>query len=86
MATSQTNLVMQDLRRFVFLRDAFAMTDEQLLESFARRRDELAFEALVRRHGALVMGVCRRLLRNHHDSEDAFQATFLVLARKAASH
>src|SRR5580765_8115173 len=85
MATSQLSSVIQDLRRFVFLRDAVGMTDEQLLESFVSRGDEVAFEILVRRHGAMVMGVCRRILRSHHDAEDAFQATFLVLARKAAS-
>ena len=61
------------------------MTDGQLLEAFIGRKDGETFDALLHRHGPMVMGVCFRVLRNHHDSEDAFQAAFLVLARKASS-
>jgi RNA polymerase sigma factor (sigma-70 family) len=61
------------------------LSDAQLLERFVATRDEAAFEVLVWRHGALVVGVCRRLLHCEQDVEDAFQATFLTLVRKAAA-
>jgi RNA polymerase sigma factor (sigma-70 family) len=77
--------VIRHLRAAALLHKGDGPTDGQLLESFLTRREEAAFEALLRRHGPMVLGVCRRVLRNAHDAEDAFQATFLVLARKAAS-
>lgn len=61
------------------------MTDEQLLGTYIDRRDDAAFEDIVRRHGPMVWRVCRRLVSAHQDAEDAFQATFLVLVRKARS-
>src|SRR5207248_8934376 len=62
-----------------------ALTDRQLLGRFAARRDSDAFARLVGRHGAMVFGICRRLLRDDHAAEDAFQAVFLVLAQRAGS-
>jgi RNA polymerase sigma factor (sigma-70 family) len=85
MAIGQMNGVLRHVRRAALLRDGGGMTDGQLLESFLTGREEAAFEVLVRRHGPMVLGVCRRVLHNVHDAEDAFQATFLVLVRKAAS-
>ncbi len=60
-------------------------TDRQLLTDFAAGNDEEAFAELVRRHGPMVLGVCRQMLRHEQDAEDTFQATFLVLARKAGA-
>ncbi len=85
MAMAQMDTVIRHLRRAVLRQDGAGRTDGQLLASFINQKDEAAFEALVRRHGPMVFGVCRRVVGNHHDAEDAFQATFLVLARKASS-
>jgi len=85
MATSDLSEVIQHLRRAVLLRAGAGLTDGQLLENYISRRDEAALADLVRRHGPMVWGVCRRVLQNYHDAEDAFQATFLVLVRKAAA-
>jgi RNA polymerase sigma factor (sigma-70 family) len=85
MATGHMSNVVCHLRRAALLGDAGGLSDGQLLGSFIDRRDEAAFEALVRRHGPMVLGVYRRVLGSAHDAEDAFQATFLVLVQKAAS-
>jgi len=77
--------VLQYLRVAVSPRDGGELTDGQLLRNFVEHADEAAFETLLHRHGATVLGVCRRILGHQQDAEDAFQATFLVLARKAAS-
>jgi RNA polymerase sigma factor (sigma-70 family) len=77
--------VIHHLQALVVSPDTAGLADGALLERFLSRRDEAAFEALVRRHGPMVLGVCRRVLPNPHDAEDAFQATFLVLVRKAAT-
>ncbi len=85
MASIRLRGVVDHIRRLAGGAGSATMTDRQLLEGFALRREEAAFEALVRRHGPLVRGTCRRVLRNPADVDDAFQATFLVLARKAGS-
>src|SRR5262245_39286113 len=74
--TTQLSKVIQHLRSALRLREGADLTDGQLLECFVSRREPAALEALVRRHAPMVWGVCRRLLRRHHDAEDAFQATF----------
>ena len=81
MIAGQLSNAVRQLRRIV--QDAPGMPDADLLKRYVRLRDESAFEALVERHGPLVLSVCWRVLHKSHDAEDAFQATFLVLARKA---
>jgi RNA polymerase sigma factor (sigma-70 family) len=79
------NDIIRHFRKVALLRDGGGLTDRQLLEGFLSRRDEASFAALVRRHGPMVLAVCRRVLRQEQDAEDAYQATFIVLARRAGS-
>src|SRR5262249_61890950 len=81
---TQPTRVLRHLEELTAARDAGRRPDRDLLESFSGG-DEAAFASLVDRHGALVLGVCRRVLHNEQDAEDAFQATFLALARKAGA-
>jgi RNA polymerase sigma factor (sigma-70 family) len=76
--------ILQEVRRFVSAAGAEVDSDRVLIDRFARSRDERAFAELVRRYGPMVLGACRRVLRNTSDTDDAFQAVFLVLVRRAA--
>lgn len=85
MANEHPGTMLLYMRRLLQAQPQQAESDGQLLQRFALDRDETAFAALLRRHGRLVWGVCRHVLCHEHDAEDAFQATFLVLARRAAA-
>jgi RNA polymerase sigma factor (sigma-70 family) len=85
MAEANPNLFVHQIRQLIGGDPAQALSDRQLLERFLSDRDETAVEVLVRRYGPLVLGVCRRVLQNADAAEDAFQAAFLVLVRKAPS-
>jgi RNA polymerase sigma factor (sigma-70 family) len=85
MPPAQTNRLLDHFQRALLRCDGAGLTDAQLLARYIGQADGDAFAALVRRHGPMVWGVCRRVLGNPHDAEDAFQATFLIFARKAGS-
>src|SRR5262245_65471896 len=83
MSAATLDTVLRHLHRLVGAPTAEQALDSELLERFVQSRDGAAFAELVRRHGPMVRNVCHSVLRHRHDAEDAFQATFLVLARKA---
>jgi RNA polymerase sigma factor (sigma-70 family) len=83
MVNGQLKMVVRHLHRLAASPEGEELSDGQLLDRFIKRGEEAAFAALVRRHGPMVLGVCRRILRDNLDAEDAFQATFLVLFRRA---
>src|SRR4051812_36147076 len=85
MASPPLQAVVHQLRMALAARSSAGVPDAQLLGRFISQRDEAAFELLVWRHGKMVLGTCRRLLRDAHEAEDAFQACFLALARRAGS-
>jgi RNA polymerase sigma factor (sigma-70 family) len=85
MADGPLDKVLHHIRRLAGAEGADGLGDRELLERFVTEKDESAFAALVQRHGAMVLSVSHRVLSRRHDAEDAFQATFLVLARRAAS-
>src|SRR5688572_22769959 len=85
MPAGQLQSAIRHLRDVARRHEGGQVTDAQLLERFITHRDEGAFELLLRRHGPMVLGVCRRVLGNAADADDAFQATFVVLVRKATA-
>src|SRR6266852_3836078 len=85
MRNGQLDSVLHYIRSLLAAGQTRELPDRELLQRFVTLRDEAAFSAIVERHGPVVMGVCRRTLRSEHHAEDACQATFLVLARKAGS-
>src|SRR5215469_10856878 len=85
MAGTPFHAVIQHLRRLHGAADAAQRSDRELLRSFVTNNDQDAFAVVVTRHAPLVWGVCRRILGHRQDAEDTFQATFLILARKAGS-
>ncbi len=79
MASARRDSALRQIDRLFGEGTLAGFSDARLLERYVVHRDELAFEALVRRHGSMVLGVCRRVLHDSNDADDAFQAAFLLL-------
>src|SRR5258708_30456916 len=85
MVKAVSSPILQLIRRAVEDRRVRELPDQELVRRFHVQKDQAAFETILRRHGAMVLDVCRGVLGNEADAEDAFQATFLILARRAES-
>jgi DNA-directed RNA polymerase specialized sigma24 family protein len=85
MGNEQLGRVLHHVRKLAAARQTDPLSDRELLERFVADQDEAAFAELVKRHSSMVLNLCRRVLRHAHDAEDAWQVTFLVLARNAVS-
>src|SRR5947209_643486 len=85
MSSAQVSAVLRYIRKLATARQDHEPPDHQLLGRFIKERDEAAFAVLLRRHGPMVLSVCRSVLHDLHDAEDAFQAAFLLLSQKAGS-
>src|SRR5260370_26089868 len=85
MAGEPMSALLHHLHKVLNTETARQLSDDEALQRFTAQQDESAFAALMQRHGPLVLSVCRHFLRHEQDAEDAFQATFLVLARQAGT-
>src|SRR5262249_45818654 len=85
MARGPLGHILHQFQRLIATRQEGAASDGQLLERFAAQHDEEAFALLVQRHGPMVLNACRRVLQDEHASDEAFQAAFLVLVRRAGA-
>src|SRR5262245_50975182 len=85
MRRSGVDKAVEHIRKLAAAQQLAGLSDRELLECYLAGKEEAAFTVIVKRHGPMVLGVCRRLLHNVQDAEDACQATFVVLVRRAAS-
>src|SRR5262245_46406521 len=84
-ARDHKNPLLDQIRRMATMQQLRQMPDRELLAQFVAQHDEAAFRVLMDRHGPMVLRVCKRILGNDHDAEDAFQATFVVFTSEAGA-